>query len=185
MLYDTCYMPKHLKKLSEEVLHENPWWTYKHDTYELPNGEEGNYYYGETPGMVMIVPILSDGRLVLTLQHRYLRDKQSIELPGGGIKKGQEVLDGAKVELFEETGCVAKEFIKIGSFETANGLLKETTHVFLAHITEQHEQHLDDIEEIELLYRRPDEVDKMIRSNEIWDGQTMAAWTLSHYHFFH
>ncbi|MFA6426976.1 MAG: NUDIX hydrolase [Candidatus Magasanikbacteria bacterium] len=178
-------MPKHLKKLTEEILHENPWWTYKHDTYEKPNGQIGDYYYGETPGMVMLVPVLPDGRLVLTLQHRYLVDKQSVEFPGGGVRKGILPLEAAQIELSEETGYTAKEFVKMGTFETANGLIKETCHVFLVHVTEQHEQHTDDTEEIELLYRRPDEVDNMIRNNEIWDGQTMAAWALTHYYFSH
>jgi ADP-ribose pyrophosphatase len=176
-------MPKRLKKISEEVLHENPWWKYKHDIYELPNGQEGNYYYGETSGVAIIVPVLPDGRIVLTLQHRYLKDKQSIEFPAGGILPGVSALDGAKKELQEETGCIASEFIKIGVFEPSNGFIKDTTHVFLAHIAEQGDQHPDETEEIEVLYRRPDDIEQMIRKNEIWDGQTMATWAMIRHHF--
>ncbi len=178
-------MPKHLKKLSEEILHENPWWKYKHDTYEKPNDEVGDYFYGETPGVVMIIPILEDGRLVLTLQHRYLVDKQSIEFPAGGIKSEMTTEESARQELLEETGCIPKEMIKIGTFEPSNGLIKDMCHVYLAHIATQEEQHLDDTEEIELLYRHPEEIDDMIRKNEIWDGQTMASWALVHHYFLH
>ena len=178
-------MPKHLKKLSEEVLHENPWWKYKHDTYEQPNGKPGDYFYGETNGVVMIVPVLEDGRLVLTLQHRYLSDKQSIEFPAGGIKDGMTPAEAAKLELLEETGCVPKEMIKMGEFEPANGFVKDTCHVYLAHVATQGEQHLDDSEEIELMYRRPEEIDGMIRKNEIWDGESMASWSLVHHYFLH
>lgn len=176
-------MPRRLKKISEEVLHENPWWMYKHDRYELPNGQEGDYFYGETKGIAIIVPILADGRIVLTLQHRYLKDKQSIEFPGGGILDGLTSLEGAQKELFEETGCVASEFIKVGEFEPANGFIKDTSHVFLAHIQEQGEPHPDVTEEIEVLYRRPEDIEQMIRQNEIWDGQTMATWSLVRHHF--
>ncbi|MBU2542616.1 NUDIX hydrolase [Patescibacteria group bacterium] len=178
-------MPKHLKKLSEETIHQNPWWAYKHDKYEKPNGEEGDYYYGETPGNVMIIPVLDDGRLVLILQQRYLREKQSIEFPCGGLLEGQSVLEAAERELLEETGYIADEYIKIGEFEGLNGLVKDMCHVFLAYVVEQKEQQLDDTEEIEVMYRRPDEIDTMIRKNEIWDGQTLASWAMVHHEFLH
>lgn len=176
---------RHLKKLSEEIIHKNPWWTYKHDTFEKANGEVGDYYYGETDGMVMVVPVLPDGKLVLGLQYRYLDDKGSVEFPGGGIKDGMSALETAKAELMEEVGCEADEYIKVGVFQGSNGLFKDLTHVFLAHITEQKEPQPDDTEDIEILYRRPDEVDEMIRKNEIWDGQTLGAWALVHHYFLH
>jgi len=179
-------MPKHLKKLSEEILHKNPWWSYKHDTYEKPDGCVGDYYYGETDGMVMVVPVnKKDNTLVLTLQYRYLESKQSIEFPAGGIKQGLSTLDAAKQELYEETGWVADEWRKVGEFVATNGLFKETSHIFLAYVSEQHAQQLDDTEDIEVLYRRPDEVDNMIKNNEIWDGETMASWSLVHHYFLH
>jgi len=176
-------MPKRLKKLSEEVLHENKWWKLKHDTYEQPNGEVGNYYYGETPGMVIIIPILPDGRIVLTLQHRYLQDKQSIEFPAGGRLEGASPMDAARIELKEETGFTAEEYIKVGVFEPSNGFTKDTADVFLAHVGAAGVPEPDPTEEIELLYRRGEDVEGMIRNNEIWDGTTMAAWALVRHHF--
>lgn len=179
-------MPKHLKKISEEILHENPWWTYKHDIFEKPDGSQGDYFYGETRDMAMIVPVNRvDNTIILALQYRYLAQKQCIEFPGGAIKKDQQVLDAAKAELHEETGWIAHEWVNIGEFESMNGLMKDRCHVFIAYVTEQHEQNLDDTEDIEVIYRRPDEVDDMIRKNEIWDGQTMATWALVHHYFLH
>lgn len=176
-------MPKHLKKLTEETLHENPWWTYKHDTYEKPNGEVGDYYYGEEHGCVMIVPVMSDGRIILGLQHRYLQDKQSIEFPGGGVIPDGSLLDSAKKELLEESGYVADEWVSAGSFESLNGFFKSKVSVFLAYVTEQHAQQLDDTEDIEVLSRRPDEIEQMVQRNEIWDGVTLAAWSLVRHYF--
>ena len=115
-------MPKHLKKFSEEIIHKNPWWTYKHDKYEKPNGEEGDYYYGETLGNAMIVPVLDDGRLVLTLQQRYLREKQSIEFPCGGLIEGQTFLEVAKRELLEETGYIADEFPELPTINESSSI---------------------------------------------------------------
>jgi len=178
-------MNKHLKKISEEILAENPWWKYKRDVYEKPNGEPGDYFYGETNGCSMVIPELEDGRLVLIRQYRYLRDKESIEFPCGGIKNGDTAVDTAKKELAEETGYLANEFIKVGEFESLNGFCKDLCHVFLAEAEELKQQNLDDTEQIEILLRRPDEVDEMVRKNEIWDGQTLAAWAMVHHEFLH
>lgn len=178
-------MKKHPKKLSEEVIHKNPWWTYKHDTLEKPQGGTGDYYYGESNGVSMVIPVMPDGRLVLTLQHRYLEDKQSIEFPAGGIVDGMEPLETAEKELLEETGWTADDYVRLGVIQGSNGLFKDKCHIFLAYTLEQKEQNLDELEDIEVLYRRPDEVDEMVRKNEIWCGQTLAAWALVHHHFLH
>ena len=175
-------MPKRLKKLSEEVLHENPWWKYKHDRYILPNGKEGDYYYAETPGVCMIIPVLEDGRVVLTLQHRYLEDKQSIEFPAGGMKGEKDTALAAQQELLEETGYNIESMSKLAQFQPASGFVKDTTHVFLAYVTDQQQQQLDDSEDIELLYRKPAEIDEMIHSGDVWCGQTIAAWFLARNH---
>lgn len=176
-------MLKRLKKISEETIHENPWWVYKHDVYEKPNGEEGDYYYAETNGMVMVVPVMSDGRIVMVLQYRYLEDKQSVEFPAGGIKEGADKVETAKAELWEETGCVAEDFVKLGVLQPANGYTKDMSHIFITNVIEQQEQHLDDTEDIEVIFRWPDEIDEMIRHNDIWDGQTMATWAMTRHRF--
>lgn len=174
---------RRLKKLSEEVLHQNPWTAYKHDRYEKPNGDTGDYYYLETPGAVIIVPVMPDGRVALTLQYRYLNDKQSIALPAGGIAPGAETLEAARLELLEETGCIGDNWVYLGMFEPSAGCIKDPTHVFMCDVVEQREQHLDDTEQIDVVYRRPEEIDDMIRRNDIWSGQTIASWAMARHHF--
>lgn len=176
-------MPRRLKKLTEEVVHANPWWSYVHDTYERPDGQIGDYWYGRTRGGVIIVPRLPDGRLVLTLQHRYIDDKQSIAFPMGGIGEGLDIAAAALRELHEETGYRADGLIKIGNFQPSSGLVDDLSHVYLADVSEQGDQFQDPTEDIEVLYRRPDEVDRMIRSNEIWCGQSIASWALVRHYF--
>ncbi len=176
-------MSSPLKKVSEEIVHENPWWKYIHDVFEFGDGRHGDYYYGRTNGMSIVVPMLSDGRLVLVKQYRYLLDKYSIEFPGGGIKKGEVPSAVAARELQEETGYAAEEFINLSIFEPHNGLFVDTTHVFLAKgLSETEHVTNDDTEFIEILLRRPDEVEHLIRNNEIWDGQTLATWALARYY---
>ena len=169
-----------LKKVSEEISATNPYWTYKHDVYELPGGKVKDYYYGENHGSVMIVPLLDDGRVVLVNQRRYLRGKVSTEFPCGGLEKNEAAPNGAERELLEETGYRSSNFVKLGSYDGLIGLFKDTTHVFVAD-----ELNLvgaptpDETEDLEIIYRRIDELETMIKRGEIWSGQTLAAWALA------
>lgn len=170
------------KKLSEEILHKNPWWTYKHDKFKLPSGKEGDYYYLDNPGGSVMVPILEDGKIVLVKQYRYLFDKDSIEFCSGGFKKNESPEEVARVELEEEAGYRG-EFKFIGEFAASRGFSKELLRVFLVTNLKKVESHPEETEEIEVLFRTPEEIDKMIESNEIWDGETMAAWAMARKYF--
>jgi len=175
-------MPKHLKKLSEEVVHENPWWTYKHDTYTKPNDEPGDYYYVEKSDAVVIIPILDENRIGLVVQYRYLSERLSTEFPAGAANS-DSLLEGAQRELLEETGFSAEKWVNIGSFYPTNGIVKQKAHVFLAYVHAQTDQQLDDTEEIDVVTRRPDEIEQMIQRNEITDGFTLSAWSLVRHYF--
>lgn len=177
---------KHPQKFSEEIINQNPWWTCKKDIFVYPDGKKGEYFYGEDNNSVMAVPVLDDGRIVLISQYRYLREKLSIEFPCGSIDASETVQQAVQRELIEETGYKAEEFIKIGIYDGLSGVFKDTTHVFIAEGLEQVGQpQPEEMSELEVLLRRPDEVDEMVRKNEIWDGQTLAAWALIHHHFLH
>lgn len=169
---------KKWEKLSEEIIHKNPWWAYKHDKFKLPNGKEGDYYYLDALGGSIMVPVLDDGRIVLVKQYRYLFDKDGIEFCSGCIKEGQSPEEAAKAELEEETGYRG-DFKFIGEHAPTRGFSKELIRVFLVTNLQKTESHPEETEEIEILLRTPEEIDKMILTNEIWDGETMAAWAMA------
>lgn len=173
---------KKWEKLSEEILHKNPRWTYNHDKFKLPNGKEGDYYYLDNPGGSIMVPVLEDGQIVLVKQYRYLFDKEGVEFCSGGFKGNESPEEVARTELEEETGYRG-ELKFIGEFAASRGFSKELMRVFLAKNLEKGESHPEETEEIEVLYKTPEEIDKMIETNEIWDGETMAAWAMVRKYF--
>lgn len=175
---------KHYKKLVEETIHQNPWWTYKRDGVEDPDGKNTEYFYGIGPGSVLVIPVLSDGRIVLISQYRYLTEGYQIELPGGAIDKDETPLITAKRELKEEAGCEVVEMVNIGVFYPMLAGWKSTCHVFLAEVNEVAEPAPDHGEYLELIYRRPDEIEEMVRTNRITSGMTLAAWAMARSHFF-
>ena len=169
---------KHPKKISEETIHENPWWKYKHDELELPDGADGDYYYGKTNDSIVVVPVLPNGKLGLILQYRYLSEKESIEFPSGQVLKDKSAEESAEIELLEETGYVADDFVRIATFEPFPGVVKEKAHLFLVKVVDQKEQQLEATEQIELMQRRPDEFQDMVARGDIFQGMTLAAWSL-------
>jgi ADP-ribose pyrophosphatase len=169
------------KKISSEVKFKNPWWTYMYDKCKLHNGKDYEYHYVHTAGSSFIIPIKENGKIILVNQYRYLNDRFSIEFPGGGIKEGQTPEQVARKELIEETGFDG-DLEKVGFFNPYNGVTDEICYVFIArNLRPSDNETKDDSEEFETLEFFPEEIDKLIRTNEIYDGMTMAAWGIGKY----
>ncbi|HXG01350.1 MAG TPA: NUDIX hydrolase [Bacteroidota bacterium] len=166
------------KKLTEETLFKNRWWTYKRDTYELPNGTIGEYNYVHIGGSAMIVPIMKDGRMLMVKQYRYLNDRESLEFPCGSVKEGMSHDQTAWHELAEETGYSSNRFFEVGEFNPYNGVTNEICKVYIARELYPVGGTPDETEEFELVPLTAEEINERIRTGEIWDGMTIAAWAI-------
>ena len=166
------------RKLTQKELFKNPWWIYRQDTFSLPNGEVGDYFYVHTNGSSIIIPVLDDGRIVMVKQYRYLRDEESLEFPCGGVKAGSDYLTSAAQELEEEAGYRARELREAGQFNPFNGVTNEMCRVYIARGLTHVGTKPDPTEEFEHLELTQAEIDERIHSGEIWDGMSIAAWFL-------
>ncbi len=171
-------MLRRWKTLASKTMSTNPWWTYKVDSFEIPDGVTGDYHYVETFGSSMIVPVTKEGNLILVKQYRYLCDRESIEFPCGGLKAGKSYEDMARIELAEETGFESDDIERAGEFNPYNGVTNEICVVYVAQNLRASLSKPDATEEFEVLQCTPSELDTMIRTNEIWDGMTLAGWAL-------
>ncbi len=172
-------MLKRWNRLSTKVVFENPWWTYKLDTFEIDRGVSGEYHYVHTEGSSMVIPVTPQGDILLVKQFRYLSQRESIEFPCGSVKPGHRHLETAHLELAEETGRGALEMVEVGKFNPYNGITSETCKVYVARQLELRAAQPDETEEFELLSRAPEEVDSMVRDGTIWDGMSLAAWLIA------
>ncbi|MBU0636097.1 NUDIX domain-containing protein [Candidatus Micrarchaeota archaeon] len=67
------------------------------------------------------------------------------KLPGGGVDKGETILQGLERELLEETGCTAKVLSEIGiivEHRSHLGIL-QTSHCFLAEVVSIGQSHFE------------------------------------------
>ncbi len=169
---------KKLKTLSTRSLHKNPYWEYKLDRYALPGGETGEYSYVHSGGSVMVVPVDRDGRMILVKQFRYLWHKESVEFPGGGVK-GNDFIQTAIDELAEEAGVAASKLEPVGEYNPYNGVSDEVSKVYFASMLSKAGKKRDASEEFEVIKLTSLEFQEMIDVGEIWDGMTLAAWSLA------
>jgi ADP-ribose pyrophosphatase len=167
------------KKIAESDVFRNNWWTYRRDAIGLPSGKTGEYHYVHTNGSSMVVPLLPDGTLLLVNQYRYLMGRESLEFPCGSVKYGSTHDDTARLELQEETGYSAREFVRVGEFNPYNGITDEMCRVYVAGGLAHVGGIPDETEEFEVVRLAPNEIDERIRRGGIWDGMTIAAWAVA------
>jgi 8-oxo-dGTP pyrophosphatase MutT (NUDIX family) len=168
----------HWRRIATDVVFANPWWTYRRDRYLLPSGAENDYHYVHTHGSVMVIPVDAEGRLVLVRQFRYLNRRESLEFPGGGVPAGVAVEEAARRELREEAGVEAGVLQPVGSYNPYNGVTDEICTVFLARDLRPSDARPEETEDCRPEPLREEEVAARIAAGDIWDGMTLAAWTL-------
>ena len=62
------------------------------------------YHYIKIPNVVMILPVLKNGKFLLVYQKREPINKKNYEFPSGWVDMGENPIQSAKRELLEETG---------------------------------------------------------------------------------
>ena len=145
------------------------------DTVELPGGVLATRELVHHPGGVAVVPVDEKGYVYLVRQYRKPYEAAVLEIPAGKRDKGEEPLVGAKRELSEETGLVAKNYIDLGEFYPSPGYVDEVIYLYLATELTEGEVHPDDDEYVENEKIHINTLCDMIMNNEIKDGKTIAA----------
>lgn len=137
------------KVLKEDTGYDCRYFSIRHDRVTLSDGEPRSYhsvrmkYYG-----VCVVPVDQDGRVTLIGQYRYVLDRYSWEIPGGGARRGDDPLVVARAELKEETGCTAEHWLKIVEGSVSPGISSEVVPAFVAWGLFRGEPQPDDTEKL-------------------------------------
>jgi ADP-ribose pyrophosphatase len=127
------------------------------------------------PGAVVVLPLLSDGRVILIRNYRYSVGQVLIELPAGTLEKGEDPMSCAGRELLEETGYLAGRIRPIGSFFSSPGILTEKLYAFAAYDLEQRHSALEEGEEIEVMPVTWEQAFELIGDGQIADAKTIAT----------
>jgi len=162
--------------ISSRRVHEG-WLGLRVNTIRYPSGREGTFDVIEQNGGVTLLPIDSEGRVLLVRQYRHATGKVLLELPAGAIEPGEAPEACAQRELQEETGYRPGKLESLGGFYIAPGYSTEYLHCFLC--TDLVESRLQgDEERIDVEAFPFDEVLRLLASGEIEDSKSAATLML-------
>jgi 8-oxo-dGTP pyrophosphatase MutT (NUDIX family) len=146
-------------------------------------GEERNFDVLHMVDWLMVVPLTSDGRLILVRQYRHGTREAGLEVPGG-LHDAADVRpeEGAARELAEETGYGNGKLVLLGELRPQPALLSNRARIYLAtNVQRLAEPNLDAGEDIEVVLIDPHEVPARIRGGEITNAMTVAALGLARF----
>jgi ADP-ribose pyrophosphatase len=161
--------------LDTRFLWQSRWYNLRQDRVRTQTGHEFTYTVVDHPGAVWVVPVTTDGQVVLIRSYRYAVDDWCYEVPAGGLSPGLLPEEAARRELLEEIGGTAAGLRYIGRFYTSNGISSEVAYVYLATGVELGEAHREPTELMEMRLVPVDEVLRMARESEIADGPSALA----------
>ncbi|MDE7410537.1 MAG: NUDIX hydrolase [Paramuribaculum sp.] len=172
------------KVLSSEYLFKRPWLTARKDVLQLPDGRiVPEFYVLEYPSWVNVIAIDREGNFVMVRQWRHGLGILSTELCAGVVEEGEEPLQAAKRELWEETGYTGGEWTLQCVISGNPSVTNNLTYCYLAEGVEcTSSQHLDSTEMVEVLVLKPDELMAMMEADELKQSLMLAPlWRYFYY----
>ena len=149
---------------------------YYHDIVRVPNGNVVTWDFIWNKGAAAVVPVREDGKIIMVRQYRNAIDRETIEIPAGGLNNPQEpTLDAAARELEEETGYKSDELEFLISSKTTVAFCNENIDIYVAKNLKPSKQNLDEDEFINVEVYSVDELCEMIYEGKIEDSKTVSA----------
>ena len=129
----------------------------------------------EHPGGAAVLPVFSNGDVLLVEQFRYPMRQSLLELPAGKIDPGELPEETAARELEEEVGFRAGRLEKLAAFYTTPGFCTELLHLFLARDLQPGRRAGDEDEDLSVHRYSPNELDGLVRLGKIIDAKTLIG----------
>jgi ADP-ribose pyrophosphatase len=125
--------------------------------------------------VVVMAPLDADGNLIMVQQYRKPIEQVLLELPAGGVEKGETLEQAARREMREETGYEPAELSILTTIFPTPGISDETMHLFLARdlTGDGHATEPDD--ELQTVRLSVPEALEMVRDGRIADAKSAVG----------
>jgi len=162
--------------VKSEVIYSGKVFNTKVDQIEYNSGNKAIREVAEHPGGAVVVPVTTDGKIILVTQHRFPVNKVLLELPAGKLSIGEDPLVCAVRELEEETGYKSDNVKELGSIYTTPGYSTEKLWIYLAKDLKPGNHNREEGESgMEVIEYSLKEVEQKINNGEIVDGKTICG----------
>jgi len=147
--------PSPRRLLSTEKVYEGRIWDVVSESFQLQEtGEALTRDYIEHPGAVAVLPMNSNGEILLLRQYRHPVGMDLWEIPAGLLDiEGEDFVVGAARELAEEADLAAGTWNVLADFFNSPGSSSEAIRIYLARdltVIPHHERHERTDEEAEI-----------------------------------
>jgi len=158
-----------------KLVYECPVFKVYEDISELPNGKVAPRNWVCHNGGSGVLPIASNGDVILVEQYRYGIAQTTLEIPAGKLEAGEDPVQCALRELSEEVGGTADELISLGCLAATPAYDSEIIYIFMAECGELQQQHPDE-DEFLRIHRMPfEKAIDFVMDGTITDSKTQIA----------
>lgn len=164
------------KRLNRELIARGAIIDYYQDTMRIPNGNVAKWDLIDHKGAAAVVAVREDGKLLMVRQYRNALERETLEIPAGGLNGRDEPTDRAAMrELEEETGYSCDGVELLTSIYTTVAFCNEKIDIYVAHGLKPGKQHLDDDEYLNVEAYDLKELVQMVLDRKIQDSKTICA----------
>ena len=168
---------EHIKRVGRELMYKGSMLEFYKDTIVTPDGKTAYWDHIEHKGAAAVVAVRDDGRIIMVRQFRNSPDKETLEIPAGGIKENELPVEAALRELHEETGYDSMEKpIELGCYYVNPSVSNNCVYTFLLrNAYKRFEQETDETEEIEIMTYDFEQIEDLIGHGEITQLFSISA----------
>ena len=164
------------KRIKRELIAKGAIIDYYQDTMSIPNGNIAKWDLIDHKGAAAVVAVREDGKLLMVRQYRNALERETLEIPAGGLNGREEPTHAAAMrELEEETGYVCERVELLTSIFTTVAFCNEKIDIYVARDLKPGHQHLDEDEFINVEAYTIEELKQMILSCKIQDSKTICG----------
>lgn len=118
------------RRLSGRAVYRSPHLSLREDQVRMPDGNTTLYSVIDTGECVGVLPFVDRDTLLMVRQFRYVAGQVMLEMPTGGVHRGEPIEDAARRELAEEAGVAAGRLEYLGRYHTSKSVMHETAHLY-------------------------------------------------------
>ena len=165
------------KRISRDLVAKGAIIDYYQDTMQIPNGNIAKWDLIDHKGAAAVVAVREDGKLLMVRQYRNALERETLEIPAGGLNgRGEPTDQAAMRELQEETGYHTDYVELLTSIYTTVAFCNEKIDIYLARgLKDRGSQHLDEDEFINVEAYSVEELKQMIYDCKIQDAKTICG----------